>query len=83
MFILGGSGAGKSVMMQHMVGLMKPDQGSIFVDDIDITKISDAQLLVLRRQMGYLFQEGALYDFMTVFENVAFPLREHSKLKEL
>jgi phospholipid/cholesterol/gamma-HCH transport system ATP-binding protein len=79
--ILGESGSGKSVFLQHLIGLLKPDQGTIQIDEVDITQLSEKDLLKLRRNIGYLFQEGALYDFMTVFENVAFPLVEHSSLK--
>jgi len=79
--ILGESGSGKSVLLQHMIGLMKPDRGSVIIDGVDITKLPEKQLLKIRKSIGYLFQEGALYDFMTVFENVAFPLVEHTKLK--
>ena len=79
--VLGESGSGKSVLLQHLIGLMKPDQGSIAIDGQDITKMNETQLLKIRQKIGYLFQEGALYDFMTVFENVAFPLAEHTRLK--
>ena len=78
--ILGESGSGKSVFLQHLIGLLKPDKGSIFIDGQDITKLPERKLLGLRKEIGYLFQEGALYDFMTVFENVAFPLVEHAQL---
>jgi phospholipid/cholesterol/gamma-HCH transport system ATP-binding protein len=80
--ILGESGTGKSVLLKHLVGLLKPDSGAIEVDGQDITRLTERDLLDVRRQIGYLFQEGALYDFMTVFDNVAFPLREHTRLKE-
>ncbi len=79
--ILGESGSGKSVFLQHLIGLMKPDQGTIVIDGQDITKLSERELLRVRKNMGYLFQEGALYDFMTVYENIAFPLNEHTRLK--
>jgi len=81
--ILGESGSGKSVFLKHLVGLLHPDQGSIEINGVDITKLSEKALLQFRRNIGYLFQEGALYDFMTVFENVAFPLQEHTKMKFL
>ena len=80
--ILGNSGAGKSVLLQHLIGLMKPDQGTVSIDGQDITKLSEQQLLEVRKKIGYLFQEGALYDFMNVYENVAFPLEEHTHLHE-
>ncbi len=76
--ILGESGTGKSVLLKHLIGLLKPDRGSVLVDGKDITKMSERELLSLRKDIGYLFQEGALYDFMNVFENIAFPLREHT-----
>jgi phospholipid/cholesterol/gamma-HCH transport system ATP-binding protein len=80
--VLGESGAGKSVLLQHMIGLFEPDQGKIEIDGTTVNHFSDAQWLFLRKKTGYLFQEGALYDFMTVFDNVAFPLREHTKDNE-
>ena len=79
--ILGESGTGKSVLLKSMMGLIKPDQGTIVIDGQDITQLSERQLLEIRKNIGYLFQEGALYDFMDVFDNVAFPLREHTKMK--
>ena len=79
--ILGRSGTGKSVFLRHLIGLMKPESGSIEIDGVDITKLSEKELLKVRKKMGYLFQEGALYDFMTVFDNIAFPLREHAHAK--
>lgn len=80
--ILGESGAGKSVLLQHLIGLHRPTRGTIEINTIDITKLSEKELLRLRKNMGYLFQEGALYDFMNVAENVAFPLEEHTNLSE-
>lgn len=79
--ILGESGAGKSVFLQHLIGLFKPDQGTIEINGRDVTHLSERTWLEIRRNMGYLFQQGALYDFMTVFENVAFPLQEHTHLR--
>jgi phospholipid/cholesterol/gamma-HCH transport system ATP-binding protein len=78
--ILGESGSGKSVFLQHLIGILKPDQGTIEIDGVDITTLKETQLLSIRKKIGYLFQDGALYDFMTVFENVAFPLKEHTQL---
>ena len=80
--ILGESGAGKSVLLQHLMGLMRPDRGTILIDQQDITRLNEPQLLGVRKKIGYLFKEGALYDFMTIYENVAFPLHEHTRLKE-
>lgn len=77
--ILGESGTGKSVLLKHMIGLLKPDAGHIEIDGKNITQLSERELLKVRRGIGYLFQEGALYDFMNVFENVAFPLQEHTQ----
>ena len=76
--ILGESGTGKSVLLKHLIGLLRPDRGSVLIEARDITKMSERELLNLRKDIGYLFQEGALYDFMNVFENIAFPLREHT-----
>jgi len=79
--ILGESGSGKSVLLQHLIGLFKPDRGSVEIDGQDITKMHERDLREVRKGIGYLFQDGALYDFMTVAENVAFPLQEHTNLK--
>ncbi len=73
--IIGQSGSGKSVLMKHLIGLLRPDHGRILVDQVDIGKISYSQLQKVRRQFGVLFQGGALFDSMDAFENVAFPLR--------
>lgn len=77
--IIGGSGAGKSVMMKHLIGLIKPDQGSIYVDDDDLVTLNDFQLNKVRMKFGMLFQYAALFDSMTVEENVMFPLLEHKR----
>ena len=79
--VLGLSGAGKTVLLKHLIGLFRPDKGRVVINGIDIDSLSENQLLKVRCDMGYLFQEGALYDFMDVYDNVAFPLREHTKLK--
>jgi phospholipid/cholesterol/gamma-HCH transport system ATP-binding protein len=75
MTIMGGSGTGKSVFIKHLVGLMKPDRGQIFVDDQEITKISEDQLNKVQKRFGYLFQGAALFDSLTVEENVAFGMK--------
>ncbi len=80
--IIGKSGGGKSVILKHIIGLLRPDSGHVFVDDIDITTLSDRELNEFRKKFGMLFQEAALFDSMTVGDNVAFPLREHTKLGE-
>jgi len=79
--VLGLSGAGKTVLLKHLIGLYRPDRGRVIVDGKDIGSLSEQQLLKVRCNMGYLFQEAALYDFMDVYDNVAFPLREHTSLK--
>lgn len=76
--ILGESGTGKSVLLKHMIGLLRPDRGQIWIDGKEITRLSEKELLEIRKGIGYLFQEGALYDYMTVYENIAFPLCEHT-----
>ncbi len=78
--LLGSSGVGKTVLLKHLIGLIAPDEGRVLIDGVDITSLPEEGLLQVRRSMGYLFQEGALYDFMDVFDNVAFPLREHTSL---
>lgn len=80
--IIGKSGGGKSVLLKHIIGLLQPDSGQVLIDDVDITKLNDKGLNEIRKKFGMLFQEAALFDSMTVGENVAFPLREHTKLKE-
>ncbi len=78
--LLGESGTGKSVLLKHLMGLITPDSGTITVDGQEITALKESELLKVRKKIGYLFQEGALYDFMTVFQNIAFPLSEHTSL---
>ncbi|MBM3298757.1 MAG: ATP-binding cassette domain-containing protein [Deltaproteobacteria bacterium] len=80
--IMGRSGAGKSVLIRHMIGLEKPDRGAILIDGQDIVTMRPVQLNKIRRGFGVLFQEGALFDYLSVKENVAFPLREHRRLTE-
>lgn len=75
--IIGPSGCGKSVLLKHIVGLLKPDQGRVFFKDQDITGLSERQLGAVRRHIGFLFQGGALFDSMTVEQNLCFPLEEH------
>jgi phospholipid/cholesterol/gamma-HCH transport system ATP-binding protein len=74
--ILGGSGCGKSVLMKHLPGLLRPTGGSITVDGVEISNLREREFGPIRRQMGVLFQGGALFDSLTVAGNVAFPLRE-------
>ena len=80
--IIGRSGSGKSVLLKHMVGLLTPDEGSVLVDGKDLSKLSYRRLRDVRRQFGVLFQGGALFDSLTVFENVAFPLRTFTRNSE-
>ncbi len=77
--IIGGSGQGKSVLMKHLMGLLKPDAGHIWVDGEDVVGLDDVALNRVRRKFGMLFQYAALFDSLTVEENVAFPLVEHTK----
>ncbi|MBF0483168.1 MAG: ABC transporter ATP-binding protein [Candidatus Omnitrophica bacterium] len=77
--ILGQSGTGKSVLLKHIIGLLKPDAGNVKLNGVDVSNLSEKALLPVRKKIGYLFQDGALYDFMSVFDNVAFPLLEHTK----
>ncbi|MBW2560634.1 MAG: ABC transporter ATP-binding protein [Deltaproteobacteria bacterium] len=80
--IIGGSGGGKSVLLKHIIGLLRPDSGQVLVDGVDIATLNDRDLNEIRKKFGMLFQEAALFDSMNVMENVAFPLREHTKKKE-
>jgi phospholipid/cholesterol/gamma-HCH transport system ATP-binding protein len=80
--IIGRSGSGKSVLMKHMIGLLKPDSGRILIDDVDINEVSYRELQNLRQNFGVLFQGGALFDSMDSFDNVAFPLRTFSTKTE-
>lgn len=78
--ILGGSGTGKSVTLRHMLGLERPDSGEVWIEDMDIAQLAERELYEIRKKFGMLFQSGALFDSMTVAENVAFPLVEHTDL---
>ena len=80
--LLGGSGSGKSVLLKELIGLMKPDKGDILVLDNNVTQMNEEALIALREHIGMLFQGAALFDSLTVFENIAYPLREHLKLTE-
>lgn len=80
--ILGGSGSGKSVMLKHLIGLLRGDGGSVVFEGDDVTALSEAQWIERRRRVGYVFQGAALFDSLTVYENVAYPLREHERWPE-
>lgn len=79
-FIVGKSGEGKSVTIKHIMGLLKPDRGGIVVDGEDITKFTEEEQRLYRRKFGMLFQHAALFDSLSVGENVIFPLKEHAKM---
>ncbi len=78
--ILGPSGSGKSTVIKHMVGLLKPDSGDVWVDGINVASANEDDIYRVRKKVGFLFQSGALFDSMNIFENTAFPLKEHTKL---
>ncbi|RKZ18764.1 ABC transporter ATP-binding protein [bacterium] len=80
--IIGRSGCGKSVLLKHIVGLLKPDKGRVVVDGIEVHRVSRREVFDLRRRFGMVFQGAALFDSLTVKENVAIGLREHLKLSE-
>ncbi len=80
--ILGGSGSGKSTLLKQMVGLAKPDSGRILFEGKDVTNLSKQDIYKLRKEMGMLFQGSALFNSLNIFENIAFPLREHTNLSE-
>jgi phospholipid/cholesterol/gamma-HCH transport system ATP-binding protein len=80
--VLGGSGTGKSVTLRHILGLEAPDEGRVLIEEEDITDLPEEELYRVRKKFGMLFQSGALFDSMTVFENIAFPLREHTDMSE-
>jgi len=80
--VIGGSGTGKSVMLKHVIGLIRPDRGQIEVDGVAINHLGHRRLTAFRSRFGMAFQEGALFDSMTVFDNVAFPLRRQTKLSK-
>jgi phospholipid/cholesterol/gamma-HCH transport system ATP-binding protein len=77
--ILGGSGSGKTVLMKHVIGLLKPDSGTVRVNGVEIPKLEGQALIEARRMFGMVFQKSALFDSMTVYENVAFPLKEKER----
>ncbi|MDH4154650.1 MAG: ABC transporter ATP-binding protein [Nitrospira sp.] len=81
--VIGPSGGGKSVLLKHMIGLIRPDRGQVLIDGVDITRLDGEALNQVRKHFAMLFQSAALLDSMTVFDNVAFPLREKTLLTEL
>ena len=82
LMLVGGSGAGKSVFIKHLIGLLQPDDGHVVVDGVDLTVAPPEAVLELRKRFGMTFQEGALFDSMTVADNIAFPIRRHTEHTE-
>lgn len=80
--LVGGSGAGKSVILRSLIGLEKPDAGSISINGQNVTQLREPEWLEMRKKVAYAFQGGALFDSMTVYQNLAYPLFEHTKLKK-
>ena len=80
--VMGGSGSGKTVLLRLIAGLLRPDAGQIRVFGQNIEELSEEELLPIRRRLGYVFQGAALFDSLTIYENVAYPLREHTRLGE-
>ncbi len=80
--LIGGSGHGKSVILKHVAGLIKPDKGKVYIDGKDLLNLRGDDLEKLRSRLGFLFQSGALFSSLTVFDNVAFPLREKTRLSD-
>lgn len=80
--IMGPSGTGKSVLLSHFVGLLLPDAGDVIVNGLSVPRLNEKKLLTLRRQIGMLFQDGALFSSMNLYDNVAFPLRQHTRKPE-
>jgi phospholipid/cholesterol/gamma-HCH transport system ATP-binding protein len=78
--VMGGSGSGKTVLLRHVAGLLRPDAGEVRVFGRNIERLGEDELLPIRRRMGYVFQGAALFDSLSVLENVAFPLREHTSM---
>jgi phospholipid/cholesterol/gamma-HCH transport system ATP-binding protein len=80
--ILGGSGSGKSTLLRQLTGLEKPDSGSVVFDGVDLTNLSKKKLYEVRKNMGMLFQGSALFNYLNIFENIAFPLHEHTQIAD-
>jgi phospholipid/cholesterol/gamma-HCH transport system ATP-binding protein len=80
--VIGGSGTGKSVLLRHVIGLHRPDSGRVLVEGVDVTDLDEIDLMPVRRKVSMVFQAGALFDSMSVYENIAFGLREVGELDE-
>lgn len=82
-YILGMSGQGKSTILKHIVGLLKPTSGEVLVDGVNVAKADIKTLYEIRKKIGFTFQAGALFDSMNIFDNISFPLKEHTKLSNI
>ncbi|MBI5188315.1 MAG: ABC transporter ATP-binding protein [Nitrospirae bacterium] len=82
MVVIGGSGSGKSVLIKHIIGILKPDEGKVLIDGIDIATLKENELYEVRKKFGMLFQMSALFDSLSVWENVGFALMRHKKMNE-
>ena len=82
MVVIGGSGSGKSVLIKHIIGVLKPDDGAVLIDAIDIAKLKENELYEVRKKFGMLFQGAALFDSLSVWENVSFALMRQNKISE-
>jgi phospholipid/cholesterol/gamma-HCH transport system ATP-binding protein len=82
MVVIGGSGSGKTVLIRCIIGLVEPDEGEVYVDGTEITSLNEREMNEIRKKFGMLFQGGALFDSLTIWENVGFGLRQHTKLSE-
>src|SRR4030043_1318346 len=82
MVVIGGSGSGKTVLIKCIIGLIQPDEGKIYVDGLEITSLNERKLNEVRKKFGMLFQGGALFDSLRIWENVGFGLRQHTRLSE-
>jgi len=80
--LMGGSGTGKSVLLRSIIGLERPDEGAIYFHDTEITSLDEQELIPVRKRIAYVFQYGALFDSLSIKENLAYPLRAHTKLSE-
>jgi phospholipid/cholesterol/gamma-HCH transport system ATP-binding protein len=80
--IIGGSGSGKSILLKHVIAIIEPDSGEILIDGVNIVGKDDFELQPIRKKFGMLFQYSALFDSMSIFDNIAFPIREHTKFSE-
>lgn len=82
-FVIGGSGVGKSVLIKHLVGLLRPDAGRIWLDDLEVTHLTEREFYPVRRRCAMVFQHATLFDSMTCVDNVALPLRKHRRLSKI